>query len=564
MAEATAVLNLDASGLTSESEKAVRAYLKLVDADRKMKSQVEKPAHGNLDRLAKDGERARQMLAGVERDSVKASSVLNRMGASLTSFAESVRMSTVLAAPAAVASVVATLRSASDKSSEWRKSASEISERSGRRGSTPEALQANIDAADAKAEEGKKLLNDDFFMSPAIRALSELQRGLDVGFAGADVMMEKELTRLKDAKLRDAGLLVEESQKDLDILRQKLQGTAEEVRLIELKRRLEREIREIQDRESLSGTDRDRLINAREEGAVLEEREILRESNSRTKSQRHAMGLVRLSETRKLNPVTLAEAGVEFARSSEKFAGNKDEQAVAKVELAQAKELLRLAKEEFEISEKTANLMTAAFRERIFGNERVAASLERQAQAAAAIARAERAGNPAEAARIRRQADLVEQAVRFDDYIDPETGRPIPRSERNRRMKEEQRRNRRKQKSAEQYNRNGGLDNVHKDTMGNIISGIDPTTGERRAPNAAEREAISKQMRDDWRKNNDHSLSRRGRNAESEMSDAQSREADRRESERASQIESDKAMLQEISEVRQKMNDVYGILSSWN
>ncbi len=158
---------------------------------------------------------------------------------------------------------------------------------------------------------------------------------------------------------------------------------------------------------------------------------------------------------------------------------------------------LDLAKELQDEARETARIENDALEAKLAGNMRLSEILTRQLNTEMAARKAELGGQPELAQQIRERGRLEQEGSDFGAAYDSRRGRLL--SDRARvEAGQTMRRSAMLQATAlARFRRQGGLVDPKYDLNGNLESGIDPNTGERRAPNADEQAMIDKQRRAD-------------------------------------------------------------------
>jgi hypothetical protein len=200
-----------------------------------------------------------------------------------------------------------------------------------------------------------------------------------------------------------------------------------------------------------------------------------------------------------LSPVEAAKINRDAAQAEMDLTEqrSKEERDIAEIKYRSAQLALTNAQREQDMAMETARISNEALEARLHGEARLSEIMTRKLNVEQQALKAERSGQPELAQQIRQQGQLQQEASDFGAAYDPRRGRLLSDRARLEAGQKIRRDAELQATSLAKFRRQGGLVDPKFDGNLNLVSGIDPNTGERRSPTPEEQAMIDKQNHDD-------------------------------------------------------------------
>lgn len=197
--------------------------------------------------------------------------------------------------------------------------------------------------------------------------------------------------------------------------------------------------------------------------------------------------------------VQLAQLKLEQAQQELYMRGGRspEDNQAAQNAVDAAQNELKFAKEIHDEQQKRDEDARSSLELRLAGETRLADILDRQSRYESEARAAERAGDKDRAERIREMGRLEQEQSDFNSAYDASHGRLYSDHDRMRAGQLERYNARRQGNALSRFQRQGGLVDPHYDSDGNLLSGVDPHTGQRRPPTSDERSMIDQRHAQD-------------------------------------------------------------------
>jgi hypothetical protein len=396
MAEATAKLDLDVSGLNKGAQEAYNAFNRVIKADQQARAQFEKPRKdGGFGGFLESERKVKTQLSGLVRDLAGVRSASDAVAISAVRLGESFKVGFGAAVGFAIGEQINdALKEASERLNEFSEKWKDLLSFNSA-GASSDQLAAQLGKAKAQAESATE--------KKASMSWAEQLLGFGAIYdQGAD---SAETERDQIAKL-----LAKRENTRVSRVQESLSGDSAQANRANVSDAFDQKIAGLASDSSLTPEARESLIDSARQEKSAQLREIDRQIAKKQKELKGAQRLLGLQEGH-ATPAQLAMDRINQARFSQDFFGNYDARANAGLELRRARYLFNEAR----LAEDTDS-----------------------------------------------SGALLPSGTRFT------RGRDL------RRIRERQ------ADSTAKLNRTGGLINVHRDSNGKIIDGLDPTTGQRR------------------------------------------------------------------------------------
>jgi len=477
----TVGIGLDTSGFTKGEKALLESYARLMSRDKSLKQEIEKKpkSWGTGDAILESERKVKNNLAGLVSDLANVRSGGDAARVTILRLSETFKLGFGVGVGMAIGEAVNdALKEAaakiSEQANEWRSLLSFNTSAGATEGALRQQLAAAIKSKESAEEE-----------------LSTMNNPVAAGnfIPGYRQILEDKANSSEQERVRVANQLADLTERNLDIQTDALLGEKQISEQKKLQLDYEQKLHEIRADTTLTPSARSRMetaagIEYRQKSTASALAENLRKMQSNLAGE-----LLSASAEDNANPSTIAAARLKWAKAARdmiKKNGSKDQLDEADAKVRESEVALRNAEREADLQKRTSAEMTRAMEERIAGHTRLGRIIERNARTEAEAAAAERAGNPDEAKQIRARARLEALSDSFSEAYSPSSGKLKSTRSRFREMQGRLKAERNQADALGKFRETGGLLNVHRGLDGEILSGVDPLTGERRAPNSDE------------------------------------------------------------------------------
>jgi len=497
MSEAKAKLTLDATGATKGAKEFQNAADIIFNADKKAKTQLEKPPKDT------GAKKAKADLNGIASELSRVTSVSGGLEMALSKIGGGLKIAGVVTLFAAVGKGI---YDATQAALELDMAMGKMERRNigGTAGRELSALQSDLSTIRQAREENQKSImgeGTNIFKTAGGEISRAMARtGAAITGNPIDVLSPAEREdRLRSAEEKALERIAQKQREIWAIEKERILGNREAAEIMQIEAAYAERVQSaVADRntelQKQLNAEREALIVAAklQQGVALGQRNTLTTvAAMRTSDARGALGMSTQAEQRQALNTGIISAGL-AAKDAEaaSAAAPKDPELAARSKAAQ-EEVVRLAAEaakwERDIARSKGDQLKAVDAEmriskmRVQGRTLEAQIAERRVQVEKAITDAIRQGNTEYAGRLRTQLELTEKQERFQRAID-NSGRLRPEASRLQEASALRRRKRTLERSQRRFDSTGGLLRVQRGTDGRVISGIDPETMERVTP----------------------------------------------------------------------------------